>query len=147
MPPEPDRVGPIGRPDGSPVRRALVFAGFMLALSLLARFATSVGLFVDIATTKRLSMAMLGIFLVITGNGIPKMLSPLADLRCHAAKVQAFQRFSGWMWVLTGLAFSAIWLLLPLDAAYPLSMMVLLGGMLINAVRLVQLWRTRQKPA
>src|SRR5262245_50216479 len=147
MPLVPDRDGLARRPHGNPVRRALAFAGMMLACSLLARFAPRLGLFVDIATTKRFSMAMLGVFLVITGNALPKMLTPLSDLRCDPAKVQAFQRFSGWMWVLTGLAFSGIWLLSPLDVAYPLSMLVLLGGMLINAVRLVRLRRTGQRPA
>jgi hypothetical protein len=128
------------RPD-RPIRRAALFVGAILACTLLAKFATKVGVFTDADTAKRLSMAIMGFFFVFTGNATPKILTPLSELRCDPAKVQAFQRFSGWMWVLTGLAFSAIWLLSPLDVASPLSKMVLLGGTLTVAVRLLQLWR------
>jgi hypothetical protein len=138
---EPNGEGHVPRRTDHPIRRAALFLGAILACSLLARFATTMGVFGDPDIAKRLSMAIMGFFFVFTGNATPKILTPLSELRCNPAKVQAFQRFSGWMWVLTGLAFSAIWLLLPLDVASPLSTMVLLGGTLIVAVRLLRLWR------
>jgi hypothetical protein len=128
----------------SSIRRGLVFAGLILACSLLAKVATALGAIPDADVSRRVTMAILGIFFVFMGNAFPKMLTPLSQLTCDPAKVQAFQRFTGWTWVLTGFPFAFVWIVLPLDVAKPLSMLILLSGMLLVALRVVQLRRPRQ---
>lgn len=128
----------------SSIKQGLVFAGLMLACTLLPKFATALGAIADADVSRRVTMAILGIFFVFMGNAFPKMLTPLSQLTCDPAKVQAFQRFTGWTWVLTGFPFAFVWLVLPLDVAKPLSMLILFSGMLLVALRVVQLRRPRQ---
>jgi hypothetical protein len=118
---------------------ALFFAGLMLAAPWAVKQLIAAGVIGDPTLPKRLTMAIFGAFLAFSGNATPKMLTPLAQLRCDAGVVQTFQRFAGWTWVVTGLLYSLAWLFLPEPSAQPLSMMVLLFGTAIVAVRLVRL--------
>lgn len=128
---------------GDSIRQAVVFAGLMLAIPLGARFAVELGLIHDADFSKRLTMVLVGAFFAFTGNAMPKTLTPLAQLQCDAARVQAFQRFAGWAWVLTGLGFAIAYLVLPLDLAKAVSMVILMTGMLLVAVQLLRLRRPR----
>lgn len=70
------------------------------------------------------------------------MLVPLSASACDVARMQAFQRLAGWTWVLTGLAYSVLWLALPVGVAKPASTLALGVGMLIVAVPTVSFsWR------
>ena len=117
----------------------IVFAGAMLAVSLAVKLAVALGLVPGPDLGRRATMVILGAFLAFTGNALPKTLTPLSALACDGTRVQAFQRFAGWTWVLTGLAFALAWLLLPVVVAKPVSLSVLVGGMLLVAAQLVQL--------
>jgi len=86
-------------------------------------------------------MVLLGAFFVFTGNALPKMITPLSTLRCDAAKAQALQRFSAWAWVIAGLGFAYVWLVLPVKVAEPVSVVVLLGATLLIAVHTVRACR------
>ena len=93
------------RPDaGGSVRSGIVTAGLILVISLGAKLAAALGAvhYGDIAL--RATMAIVGVFLAVTGNAIPKTLTPLATLHCDPAKVQEVQRLAGWIWALAGLA-------------------------------------------
>jgi hypothetical protein len=125
----------------------VVFAGLMLVVSLGAKLAGALGAAVPSDLSFRAVMVILGGFLVLTGNALPKTLTPLKALRCDPASAQAFQRFAGWAWVLTGLTFAGAWLLLPFDLAQPVSTALLLGGMLAIAARLFRLQRPRRHEA
>ena len=48
----------------SSIKRGLVFAGLILACSLLAKFATALGVIADADVSRRVTMAILGIFFV-----------------------------------------------------------------------------------
>ena len=115
---------------------ALSFAALMLAAPWAVKQLLAAGVIDDPTLPKRLTMAIFGAFLAFSGNATPKMLTPLAQLRCDAGVVQTFQRFAGWTWVVTGLLY---WLFLPQPSAQLLSMMVLLFGTAMVAVRLVRL--------
>ena len=129
--------------DASDALRGGVFlASLMLTMTLTAALAKSAGLLADVSAGRRISMALLGAFFVVTGNALPKRLTPLATMVCNPSRVQAFQRFSGWIWVLTGVAYSLAWLLLPMHYAGPASMLALSGGMLVIVSRLVMLFLT-----
>lgn len=123
-----------GRPTGEAIRRAVVFAGWLLVISLGATLVGGLD-----AMSRRATHVVLGAFFVATGNAMPKTLTPLSALRCDPAKVQAFQRFVGWTWVLTGVAYSLAWLVLPLDVAKPVSVAFLGAGMLLVATRIAHL--------
>lgn len=118
---------------------ALFFAALMLAAPWAAKQLIANGVIDDPTLPNRLTMAIFGAFIAFSGNVMPKTLTPLARTRCNPGVVQAFQRFAGWTWVITGLLYSLAWLLLPKDIAQPLSMLVLLFGTAIVAVRLARL--------
>jgi hypothetical protein len=128
------------------VTSGIVFAGLMLASSLGLKLATALGVMSRSDLAQRLLMVILGAFFTFTGNALPKTLRPLAA-KCDEARVQAFQRFAGWTWVLTGLTFATAWLVLPVHLAQPVSLVLLLGGMLIIVTQIVRLRRTRQHEA
>lgn len=125
------------------IRSAVVFAGLLLVVSLGVKLATALGVMNDGDLTRRATMVIIGAFLVSTGNTMPKRLTPLAALECSPATVQAFQRFAGWTWVLTGVAVMIAWLALPLDPANTVSTVALVSGMIVTATRIVQLRLTR----
>lgn len=131
----------------SNIRNGIVFAALIIAVSLGAKLAVAVGAVADAELARRLSMVTFGMFFVITGNALPKMLTPLSATRCAGAGVQAAQRFAGWTWVLTGLAFAIIWLVLPAPTAEPLSIALLVGSALLVTARALQLRRTRHTEA
>ena len=70
--------------------------------------------------------------LAYTGNRMPKTLTPLDRLSCDPARAQAFQRLSGLIWLLAGLTFAAAWIVLPLGAAAPLSMLAVACAMAVT---------------
>jgi hypothetical protein len=135
------------RAAGDSIRSAVVFAGLVLVISLGMKLATALGAIGDNDLSRRATMVILGAFFVVTGNRMPKTLTPLVALQCDPARLQAFQRLAGWTWVLTGLAFAIVWLLLPLDLAKPVSVVVLMAGMLVTASQLVRLRTSRRREA
>lgn len=123
------------------IRQALIAAALIVGAALAHRF----GLIENSDAAVRLMMVLVGFFLVTVGNAMPKTLKPLRDGRCDPAELQNFQRFSGWTWVMTGLSFAMVWLVLPADLARTVGTMVVLAGMLAVAFRLILLWRTRRE--
>jgi uncharacterized membrane protein YeiB len=128
---------------GSSIRDGVVFAGLMLAISLGVKLAAALNLVTDTELPRRATMVVLGAFLVSTGNTMPKTLRPLTSRRCDPAGEQAFQRFAGWTWVLTGLLLGLVWIVLPVDLAKPVSTVVLAIGILTIVARLLRWHRAR----
>jgi uncharacterized membrane protein len=125
------------------IRSGIVWATLIIAVSLSVKLVQALGAIDDPDASKRLTMVMLGAFFVFTGNAMPKMLTPLSVLRCDGAKTQAVQRFAGWTFVLTGLAFAAAWLVLPPDVAEPVSVaFIFCAGLAV----MVQAIRQRRTP-
>ena len=112
------------------IRRAIGFAGLMLAIAPGLKLAGAMGAATHDALAERATMVVLGAFLVVTGNALPKTLTPLSVLRCDAARAQAFHRFAGWAWVLSGLALSVAWLALPVGTAKVVTIIVMPACML-----------------
>jgi len=83
----------------------------------------------------RVTMVLLGLYYVVSGNALPRRFTARAAQRPNAARTQAVQRFAGWTFVLAGLAFALAWIVLPTDVAEPLSVAFLLGGSLTVFVR------------
>lgn len=133
--------------DANGIRNGIVFAGLILVIPLGLKLATALGAIGHTGISKRAMMAIIGAFLVSTGNALPKTLTPLSALRCDAAKAQAFQRFAGWTWVLTGLALAIAWLVLPLHIADAATFVVLPVGILIIAMQCARLRWSRASAA
>lgn len=139
--------GAARRGAGDAIRTGLAFTGLILVIVLSMKLVTAMGVIEDADLSRRATMAILGAFFVVTGNAMPKTLSPLSALQCDPARVQAFQRFAGWTWVLTGLAFAIAWLVLPLELAKPVSLVLLMSAMLAVLGQIVRLRGTRRREA
>ena len=122
------------------IRDAVVFGAVIMLVPLVTKLAQGLGLLGEAEVARRFTMASFGAFLVVMGNGLPKTLQPLSSMTCDVAAVQAFQRFAGWTWVLTGMGYAFVWLALPLSIAKPIAMTVLLTGMLMTVARIAK-WR------
>ena len=122
------------------VGQAVSLGSLVMLVPLLAKLGQGLGLLEEADFARRFTMASFGILLVVVGNAMPKTLQPLARMTCDVAAVQAFQRFAGWTWVLTGLGYTFVWLALPLTIAKPISLAVLLTGMLMVVARIAK-WR------
>jgi len=133
------------RDAGGSVRRGVATAGLILAISLGAKLGVALGAvhYGDIAL--RATMVIVGAFLAVTGNAIPKTLTPLASLQCDSAKVQAVQRLAGWIWTLAGLAVAIAWLTLPINVAEAMSYLLLPSAILVTVGQAV--WLRRAKPS
>jgi hypothetical protein len=133
------------RDAGRSVRRGISTAGMILAISLDAKLAAALGAahYDDIAL--RATMAIMGAFLAVTGNAIPKTLTPLAALHCDPAKVQMIQRLAGWIWVLAGLAVAIAWVTLPINLAETTSFLLLPSAIVVTVGQTV--WLRRAKPS
>jgi hypothetical protein len=128
------------------LRVGLVFAGLMLVIPLGARLAARFG-WVDSADfTQRALMVSMAAFIVVTGNSIPKRLASLTCLGVEPARVQAFFRFAGWVWVLTGLAFGVAWILLSSGAAGSATLVIVPVGITLIAYQWLRL-NTARRPA
>lgn len=128
-----------------PIVHALGFAALMLFVSLAAKLAFLLGWVRDADLSQRLAMVVFGAFYVFTGNALPKMLTPLALLRCSAASTQSMHRLIGWTQVLSGLTMALAWMVLPVDTAQSVTVVAIIGGLLVVLAQIVRLrWFQRR---
>ena len=126
------------------VAGAVVFGALMMIIPLALTLAHAYGLVDDPDSgMQRTTMIMVGAYLAVTGNAMPRMLPPTSSMPCGGARVQAFQRHAGWTWVLCGLGYAMAWLALPIDAAGPISMALVATAMIVTIVQLLRLRRPR----
>ena len=122
------------------VAGAVVFGALMMIIPLALTLAHAYGLVDDPdSRMRRTTMIMLGAYLAVTGNAIPRMLPPTSSMPCGGARVQAFQRHAGWTWALCGLGYAMAWLALPIDVAGPISMALVATAMIVTIVQLLRL--------
>jgi hypothetical protein len=129
------------------LRVGLGFAALMLLIPLGARLAARYGWADTAGFSERALMLSLAAFIVVTGNSIPKRLASLACLGAEPGRVQAFYRFAGWVWVLTGLAFGVAWILLSSAAAGSATLVIVPVGIALIAYRWLRLNTTRRSVA
>src|SRR5262249_4192875 len=125
--------------------RGLVFAGLMLAVSGGAKVLTSMGILSDTTWSQRLTMVLLGVFMMAMGNDLPKTMRPIASLTCDPARLQRFQRLAGWTWVATGGVLAIAWLVLPVTLAQSVTVSVIGLGITVVAVSILRLHRERRR--
>lgn len=122
------------------VAGAVVLGALMVIIPLALTLAHAYGLVDDPDIgMRRTTMIMLGAFLAVTGNAMPRMLPPTSSMPYGGARVQAFQRFAGWTWALCGLGFALAGLALPIDVAGPVSTTLVAAAMIVTIVQLLRL--------
>ena len=122
------------------VANAVVFAAVMMIIPLALSLGHAYGVVDNPAGgMQRTTMIMIGAYLAMTGNAMPRMLPPTSSLPCGAAQVQAFQRRAGWTFVLCGLGFAIAWLVLPLATAAAVSMALVASAIIMTMVELLRL--------
>ena len=126
------------------VAGAVVFGALMMIIPLALTLAHASGLVDDPDSgMQRTTMIMLGAYLAMTGNAMPRMLPTVSSMQGDVARIQAFQRLAGWTWVLCGLGYAMAWLALPIDAAGPISMALVATAMTVTIVQLLRLRQPR----
>jgi len=116
-------------------RNSTIFAALMIIVPLAIAVATRLGWVDNADLGARISFSLTGVFLMMSGNAIPKQLASLAGP--DPARVQSFRRFAGWTWVLTGFALIVAWLTLPLATAIASTFVIIPLGMGLIAFRCV----------
>jgi hypothetical protein len=133
--------------DAAALRRiptAVVFAALMMGIPLALTLARSYGVVDDIDFGRRSTGVLIGAFLVMLGNVMPKNLPPLSSMDCDGARQQAFQRLVGWTWVLCGLASTIAWVALSIDSAESATIVLMVTAMAATIVQLLRLRRPRK---
>ena len=126
------------------VTSGVTVGALVMIVPLAVTLAHAFGVVEDPDSGRRTTMIILGAYLAVLGNGIPRMLPPMSSLQCDVARVQAFQRLAGWTWALCGLGFVTAWLALPIDAAESVSTALVLAAMVVTIVQVVRLRKLRQ---
>jgi hypothetical protein len=129
------------------VPTAVVFAALMMGIPLALTLARSYGLFDGTDIARRSTGVLIGAFIAMLGNVIPKNLPPLSSTACDGARQQAFHRRMGWTWVLCGLASTIGWIALPIDAAEMAAFVVWPTAMVLTIVHLLRFGRSKDEPA
>lgn len=107
------------------------FLGFAAAAAALA-IAQKLGV-IDAAVVKRAMGLIIGVMVVVIGNFLPK-IRPLNAPGVNPEKATAVaERFAGWMLVLAGVAYVALFAFAPLEQARSVSSVLGIGAMVLIA--------------
>ena len=112
---------------------ALVGAALLLMVSFGVKFLAANGT-IDAETSRRLMQAVIGLILVVSGNSIPKKFDSGCEKKCASSRAQSLRRFAGWTFVIAGLAYSIIWLVVPLPLAGVLSVSIVATSVVLVLV-------------
>ncbi len=125
-------------------RKEILLAGAIVAASVVL----AVTGIAEEGWPRRLAMAVLGGFLVVSGNSIPKTLRPLSAMRCETTREQALRRLTGWAFVLVGLTWVVAWLALSesLAAAITVVTTLAVGALMAGHVTWCLRQRRRAEP-
>ena len=126
--------------DREMIRYSITGAGLMLVvpLALTILFTSGIDWITDEMEQRTMGIVF-GLVFAAYGNAMPKRPVSLSEDGDAPAKTQAFNRFSGLMFVLTGLAYVLAWIFIPISIALPAAMTVLvlgIGFVIVRAARL-----------
>lgn len=132
--------------DKASLRLAVSYAAIVIAVAEALAIARATGAIAR--DDEGLALRFLGIFcglvIVFYGNIVPKKATCVDPASPDAGRKQALQRYSGWVFVLAGLANTAIWLLAPIKQAALWSMVPLAAGLALIALRTMAFRSTRE---
>ena len=108
--------------------------GGILTLAMIIRLVDSTTSFSFVGIERVWGIA-LGLFLLVMGNIVPKILSPLTAKGCSSVEHQASQRFAGWMFVLAGFIQTCLFIFVPLKQASSFALLVLVTVLVLVSLR------------
>jgi hypothetical protein len=123
---------------------AVMFAALMMGIPLALTLARSYGLGTSSDVDRRSTGVLIGAFLAMLGNVMPKNLPPFSS-GCDGARQQAFQRLAGWTWVLCGLGSAVAWLTLSIDAAQIATIVLAVAAIVLTIVQILRLGKPRKE--
>ena len=127
------------------IRSALILAGVQIAGALLLTLANKLG-WIDSETTTRGVMVLIGVMLVVVGNGMPKQQEgPPSQTVGHAIARQSITRVGGWAMMLGGLVWIGLWAFAPRDIAQVGSIAAVVAAVLVMVAYTT--WRFRRSSA
>jgi hypothetical protein len=126
------------------VPRAVVFAALMMGIPLAVTLARTYGLVDGDDVARRSTGVLIGLFLAMLGNVMPKKLPPLSSTGCDGSRQQAFHRRAGWTWALCGLALAIGWLALPIDYAQIAAITLVVTAITVTIAHILRLRRPRK---
>jgi hypothetical protein len=127
----------------------MIFASLTIAVPMAARLADAFELMsstLSDAIATRGANVLVGVYFVLRGNRLPKILIPLSDARYDAVAMQNLQRRTGRTFVLAGFTYASLWLVMTLSLAMPAGAVVIVVGVLVPAVALRAYGRHRRLP-
>lgn len=110
----------------------LAWGAGVIALALAATLAKQLGL-IDQDTVLRLVLGSNGLMIAHFGNRAPKKVAP-------SAVAQQIARVSGWSFVLSGLAYTGLWIFAPIQLAISLGVAIIASGIIVT---MAYCWRLR----
>lgn len=124
------------RSQRKPIRDGLIVAGLLIGGATLIATLSPRYLSHDLA--QRLYGIMVGVFLVVNANSIPKALTPLASMRGDPTAEQSMRRFVGWCMTLGGAGYILSWIFAPVAIADVLAPAILFGALVLVLGRIVR---------
>lgn len=92
--------------------------------------------------SKRVMGCLIGLLFVVVGNYLPKNPDAAVENHCTPSRTQALQRFSGWVFVIMGLGYAFVWLVLPVSTAGAIDEFVIVPAVVLVLGRLAWLYFT-----
>lgn len=103
---------------------AVIWACIMLGAAFAARYAHARG-YIDEDVMRRVVACLIGLWFAYYGNRLPKSFVPNACAR-------KARRFAGWAMVLSGLAYTGLWIFAPIPTAVTLGTAAILGSIALT---------------
>jgi hypothetical protein len=114
-------------------------SGFLGLLAIIATLAAARGIgFLEADAARRAIGLVIGVMVVVVGNFLPK-LRPLGSPGGNSAEATAAERSAGWVLVLAGITYIALFAVAPLDKAALLSSVLGIGALVVIAANWVRL--------
>ncbi len=117
------------------VMSGISFAGLILGGSLGLIIAQHYHI-IENSSSDRLVAVLIGTYMIIIGNALPKKLAPLKENTERFSQRQSFKRFAGWMLVLSGLGYALAWIALPESLADMLATPLMIAPILAILARM-----------
>jgi hypothetical protein len=111
--------------------RDLAVAGFLLATAAVLAFLTPDHISPGLA--QRIIGVVMGLFVVVYANAVPKRLPRSLATRCATSAGQDLRRFTAWTMVIGGFGYAIASLVAPIDHAVLIAA-ILLGAALLLVV-------------
>jgi hypothetical protein len=120
-----------------PVKRAVYGFLGLTAIAMALAIAAKTGI-IDPPFEKRALGVLIGVMVIVMGNLLPK-LRPLNAHGGDPTSTTAAERLAGWLLVISGIAYTALFVFAPLDRARPISSLIGIGAIVIIAASWIRL--------